>query len=529
LRIVRQPNQGLGAARNSGVEHATGEFLWFVDSDDLLLPGAIPLLLGTITATGSDLATGNVTRLAGEQRLAARFLAETFARTRLRTNIRRFPNLIADRVAWNKVYRRSFWDHHGFRFPVGVHYEDQYVTLPAHYLARSVDVRHEPVYLWRVRNDSDSTSITQQRADLTSMRDRVRAVTYVSEFLKRHGSDRDKRRYDVAAVTHDLSYFLDMFDSSEQSYQRAFIDAANGYLATVDPHVFDGLPAVRRLAWELVRRGDAERVAEAVRFGRDELRSARAVRSGRQWYAPLPGRHDAAVALPASVFAVTRELRLVSTIDDLTIRPDEVRIDGHAAIDMVGPVSDRLQAVAIPLGGGLPHRLETTVDEDGRFEVRFALGSVLGAARPGHDREWRVVLYARDHGLRRIAAWHERGGRIADAGRILTDPANGSLVEVRVQLAGRGRLTISATSEVPTVTEMHRAGDWVDLVGAVPNRLATATGIAAGDARFAVHAEAGRFLTRLPATVLDAASAERDPLELVTPAGRHGIALVGGP
>jgi len=113
LRVVTQANQGLGAARNAGVDHATGEFLWFVDSDDRLVPGAIATMLATITTTGSDLATGNVSRLIGDEQSPTRFVAETFARTRLRTHIRRFPLLINDRVAWNKVYRRSFWDHHG--------------------------------------------------------------------------------------------------------------------------------------------------------------------------------------------------------------------------------------------------------------------------------------------------------------------------------------------------------------------------------------------------------------------------------
>jgi CDP-glycerol glycerophosphotransferase len=133
FRLVHQGNAGLGAARNTGVEHATGEFLVFADSDDLVPRHAYEVMLAALDSTGSDFACGMVRRLTSAGTVKAQFMARAFDRTRLQTHITRFPYLIADRTAWNKLFRRSFWDEHGFRFPRGVYYEDTPVTLPAHY------------------------------------------------------------------------------------------------------------------------------------------------------------------------------------------------------------------------------------------------------------------------------------------------------------------------------------------------------------------------------------------------------------
>src|SRR5256885_10954123 len=56
FRLVTQPNGGLGNARNTGIRHAGGELLAFVDSDDYLAPNAYQLLVEALDETGSGLA-----------------------------------------------------------------------------------------------------------------------------------------------------------------------------------------------------------------------------------------------------------------------------------------------------------------------------------------------------------------------------------------------------------------------------------------------------------------------------------------
>src|SRR5205809_827648 len=58
-QIIHQANAGLGAARNAGVARATGKYLTFVDSDDMVEPGAYARIVTILEQTGSDFAVSS--------------------------------------------------------------------------------------------------------------------------------------------------------------------------------------------------------------------------------------------------------------------------------------------------------------------------------------------------------------------------------------------------------------------------------------------------------------------------------------
>lgn len=301
LRLVHQPNAGLGAARNAGLAEASGELLAFLDSDDVLPANALELLRDALDRSGSDFATGNVHRFTSARSWPAPFLRKTFMRRRARTHVTRFRWLLADRLAQNKLWRRSFWDEHGLRFPAGVLHEDIPVVIPAHFLARSVDVVARPVYLYRVREDG-SPSITQRRAEPRTLRDRLAAVEQAREFIVRHGPAEAVRWYDESVVGDDLRYHLDVLDQAGDDYRAAFLDRANAFLDRAGPGVEDPLPAIQRLKWHLVRRRLLPELLEVLEFERRELPSRpRTVIRGRV-YGDYPFLGDRELAIPLRVY-----------------------------------------------------------------------------------------------------------------------------------------------------------------------------------------------------------------------------------
>ncbi len=252
FRIVTQPNAGLGAARNTGTRHARGEYLMFVDSDDLLAPRAFAQLVTTLDASGSDFAGGNVWRLSPRWGLfVSTAHDEEFAERRSRVTIADVPLLMRDRMIWNKVYRRSFWDARGYAFPE-MRYEDYPVTLKAHLEASAVDLLPDPLYVWRERESG--TSISQQGFDIANVRDRVRAVHLVLDFVDDLASDEVK--------TLVASYFVQV-DLREVMTSLLSVPAADQ-------------DEVERLLASMADRLEPARVGHAPAFNQLFYRAARA-------------------------------------------------------------------------------------------------------------------------------------------------------------------------------------------------------------------------------------------------------------
>src|SRR4051812_43527638 len=352
FRLVTQPNGGLGSARNTGIKHAGGELLAFVGSDGYLAPHAYQLLVEALDESGSDFATGNVLRLQSQGARQASFLAETFSKTRLKTHVSEYRPLIADRVAWNKLFRREFWDKQGRSSAEGGLNEAIPVILPAHFAAGSVDVISEPIYYWRAR-DSDELSITQRRLEPKALRDRLAAMDQVVDWLDEHGKRKWKRWYYEGIVADDLRFYVNPLASADDEFHELFLDKVNKFLDRAPKGIYDPLPAIERLRWHLVRRRLMPELLEVLRFQREDLRDTPPVEIGGRWYGDYPFREDERLKIPRSVYLLEGELGLRVEIDALEWDGERLRVRGNAFIRGIGaatPDTQHLKVVALRRG-----------------------------------------------------------------------------------------------------------------------------------------------------------------------------------
>jgi CDP-glycerol glycerophosphotransferase len=346
FRLITQENGGLSRARNTGADAARGEFLAFVDSDDVIPRDAYELLVTPLQETGSDFASGNVMRLMATGVTPARFVAKVFERTRLRTHVTKFRPLLVDRIVPNKLWRRSFWEKGGYRFPEGVLHEDIPVVLPAQLDAKSVDVIAEPVYLYRVREGAD-LSITQRRLENRALIGRLDAVEHARDYFASKGARRVKRWYEESVVAEDLRYYLDVLDGATDEYRELFLDRVNAFLDGASRGIYRDLSAMNRLKWHLVRRRLMPELLVVLRFQKERARETPPVRIGRRWYGDYPFRDDPALKIPRSVYRLGEELVVSPRVDDLRFDGDKLKIGGYAFIAGIGAPEPDTQRVTV--------------------------------------------------------------------------------------------------------------------------------------------------------------------------------------
>ncbi|MFE9097685.1 CDP-glycerol glycerophosphotransferase family protein [Streptomyces sp. NPDC007264] len=344
FRLIRKENGGLGAARNTGMAHmaAESEFLTFVDSDDLIPPDAYRLMTGSLDDTGSDFATGNVFHLKGEKSWQVPLMRMLAGEARQRTHISRYGKLVADRIACNKVFRRTFWEKNGFAFPEGRLYEDTPVTMRAHYLAETVDVISEPCYYWRLREGESAPSITQRRTDPAGVRDRVTSVLEISAFLAEQPGEtfaRLKQEYDTRVLLDDLRLFLNVVPDGDEEYRAEFLRSANRFLDRIDPKVVMALPADLRVQWLLVRKHQLDELITLLAGQR--RREAVEVSGLVRKYASFPSLADARLDLPRKALRIDQDLEMHAPLQEVSWSEGKLVLSGNAWIDKIDLSSKR--------------------------------------------------------------------------------------------------------------------------------------------------------------------------------------------
>lgn len=215
ITIVRQPNAGLGAARNAGVAVAAGRYLGFADSDDTLPRDAISKLVRTLERTNSDFVVGALRRIWGKKREVPPWVTQVHGRDRFGITLDEFPDILRNVFAWNKLFDREFFLRVVGDFPVGVRYEDQEPTARA-YVHGTFDVVRAFVYNWRRRDDG--TSLTQQKANPDDLADRLVVKSRVSRVISEGASPATFSSWLAKAVGFDSRPYYDQVPRTDLNF-----------------------------------------------------------------------------------------------------------------------------------------------------------------------------------------------------------------------------------------------------------------------------------------------------------------------
>ena len=161
IKVLHEENSGLSAARNFAFQEATGKYVLFVDSDDMLTPEACEILVGQAELENADVVD---TCKVSVYETKSGELSEERVEQKLAREEKVLPGL---QYMWNqmnkgswlfivcgRLYRSDFLREHGFRFPLDTIYEDVSWTMAVFLKAEKVAQCDMTTYVYRVRDGS---------------------------------------------------------------------------------------------------------------------------------------------------------------------------------------------------------------------------------------------------------------------------------------------------------------------------------------------------------------------------------------
>jgi CDP-glycerol glycerophosphotransferase len=163
LRVVRLPaNVGLGQARNAGLSHATGEYVWFVDADDWLPPGAMRAVSERLAANRPDVLLIGHDEVSDDGSPVRRRGVEPLRGVLGPISLSDRPDLLRQaQSVCTKIARRGYLEKLGLTFRPGW-YEDSSFSHPLLMGAARIDVLETVCYHYRQR---DLGGITKTLSD----------------------------------------------------------------------------------------------------------------------------------------------------------------------------------------------------------------------------------------------------------------------------------------------------------------------------------------------------------------------------
>jgi glycosyltransferase involved in cell wall biosynthesis/acetyltransferase-like isoleucine patch superfamily enzyme/SAM-dependent methyltransferase len=216
VRLIQQSNAGQGAARNVGVSASQGRYIWFVDSDDWLMPGAVYRISKIVEKADADVILLNYLvayedgRLVPSVNTSPGLLGRTIMPT---ADVNTFASVSCwNTPPWRLLAKSELLKTHSIKFAEGVFYEDHPFAIELAMNTQRMFVDAPASYAYLQRPGSTTQTKDVKALDFLKIRrtclDIFRrygkledfaaiASTYIAprDFYRAHVSDVDRRKF----------------------------------------------------------------------------------------------------------------------------------------------------------------------------------------------------------------------------------------------------------------------------------------------------------------------------------------------
>lgn len=216
VKIVVRENGGLSAARNTGLEAASGDYVWFIDSDDYIEENILGDIVRNLQSNQLDALWVGWQDVDEKGMLMPPFAPHYHNADKSIMSGCEFMARVLNNYlyAWSFIYRRSFLVTYQLRFTEGMYYEDTDFAFRSLPIVSKIRL-YDKVCYYYLQRDGSIVHFTNKR----KLEDICKNCVSATKFLK-SSDDSLKRFYQISFT----SYYMLLFKEVLKSKNKDFVD-----------------------------------------------------------------------------------------------------------------------------------------------------------------------------------------------------------------------------------------------------------------------------------------------------------------